>query len=265
MTARPRVDRSRQRPQGSATASTGPFTRISGPRAYEEVVDQLTFAVRAGVFQPGDRLPSISELAQALGVSKPTIGDAIRVLSEAGVLGVQRGATGGVTVLTSNVPITLMRLARGGYDAALDELLEARRPVEMEIALLAGKRATNEDLARMSAAVEALAAARNDRDRDLWMHYDFMLHYAMGRAARSEMLAYYQHQLLERLAVTLYDYFRNREDPDAVLVAHRATYEAIASRSARRIRSAMDKHLTILERAVADGEIASPDVTSGGA
>src|SRR5258708_33664075 len=75
-----------------------PFHPISGPKASAEVVDQITHAISSGRFQPGSRLPNIDDLARLMNVSRPTVGDALRILAKAGVIETRRGNTGGVLV-----------------------------------------------------------------------------------------------------------------------------------------------------------------------
>lgn len=186
-------------------------------------------------------------LATALHVSKPTVGIAIKTLSDAGVVRADRGAMGGITVVTADIPVTLMRLSAGWREPALRELLEARRPVEMQIALLAGERATVEDLATLRAGVEELARSAPSGDRMTILRADHLFHYALGRAARSEMLAYYQHQILEYLAKALDDYEDQYQDIESVIVTHEETLQAIESRDPDMICVAMENHLRGLE------------------
>jgi len=185
------------------------------------------------------------------GTSKPTVGGAVKALADEGVLRAQRGAYGGLIVVGDNIPVALMARASGWREAIITELLEARRPVEMELALLAGQRATEDDLDIMRSAVDQLKQARHERDRVRWLHLDHLFHYSLGRAARSEMLAYYQHQILEQLAVHLRDYYEQHEDPDWVLETHFETLSAVESRDSERIRLAMGRHLMGLEKVAA--------------
>jgi DNA-binding FadR family transcriptional regulator len=227
-----------------------PFHEITGSRAFEEVIDQITFAIRSGRYRAGERLPTMANLATALHVSKPTVGIAIKTLSDAGVVRADRGAMGGITVVTSDIPVTLMRLSAGWRHPALRELLEARRPVEMQIALLAGERATAEDLETLREGVAELARSAPGGDRMSILRADHLFHYALGRAARSEMLAYYQHQVLEYLAQALDDYEDQYQDIRSVIETHEQTLAAIESREPERIRQAMEEHLRGLESSV---------------
>lgn len=234
-----------------------PFYHVKTARAHEEVVDQVTFAIRSGLLRVGDRLPTIDTLTKLTGVSKPVVTEAIKVLRDNGVLESKRGATGGVTVVNEDVPVTLIRIRAKWREAALAELIEARRPVEMELALLAGKRATQEDLDTMRDSVERLEqAVADDREPSMLRSLNHLFHYSFGRAAKSEMLAYYQHQILGRIEVLLHEYYINAEDPEMVIKTHWDTFEAIKSRDESEIRRSMDWHLANLEQLVDSPELA---------
>jgi GntR family transcriptional regulator, transcriptional repressor for pyruvate dehydrogenase complex len=225
------------------------FQPISDPRVHERVVDQITFAIRSGAFAVGERLPSVEQMARDMNVSKPTVGEAIRVLAGRGVVESRRGVNGGVTVTDDNIPITLLKLTDAPTETSLRELLEARRPVEMEIARRAAQRADGADIASMQHSIAKLVTHLGG-DGELRLHFDHFFHYAMGRAARSELLAYYQHQILQGITVLMHDYFITQEDPDVVVDLHRRTLEAIERGDLAHIDEVMDEHLAYLERAV---------------
>lgn len=236
-------------PAAGARSGAWIFRPMHDPRMHERVVDQITFAIRSGAFRVGDRLPSVEQMAQAMQVSKPTVGEAIRVLSDFGVVKSRRGVHGGVTVVSDNIPTTLLLLTKGPAKASLRELLEARRPVEMEIARLAAARALPTDLEAMEDSIARLLS----EPAESWtvrLHFDHFFHYAMGRAARSDLLAYYQHQILEGVTVLVQDYFAHDEDPAVVADLHRRTLEAVRGGITADVDRIMDEHLAYLERVV---------------
>jgi GntR family transcriptional regulator, transcriptional repressor for pyruvate dehydrogenase complex len=224
------------------------FRPIRGHRTQYEVIDQITFAIRAGVYAPGDRLPSLEELASRLGVSRSVVIEAVRSLSVAGVVSTQRGNGGGLTVMTSNIPVALLGLSTNKFER-LPDLLEARRAVELQLALLCAQRATADDFDAMELSVRRLAESR-EADHLEQRHWDHLFHYQMARAARSEVLAYMQHQILERLTVVLETYFTQYEDPQEVEALHRETLDSLRSGNPRRIEKAIDRHLAPLEQLV---------------
>jgi DNA-binding FadR family transcriptional regulator len=241
------------------------FRPVVDSRAHEHVVDQITFGIRSGLYEVGEKLPSVAGLAEQFQVSKPTIGEAIRVLSESGVVESKRGVMGGVTVIKDDIPTSLLGLVPQRRQTDVREILEARRAVELELARLACRRATEEDFARMSESIYKLEEHAGDAHH-IRLHYDHLFHYAMARAARSDLLAYYQHQILKQLVIVLPEYFFELEDPDTVIDLHRRTLDALRRRNERALDRVMDEHMAVIEQAVGiDGDAATAPSARAGA
>src|SRR5690348_2903053 len=224
------------------SSAQAPFRPIRGPKASAEVVDQLTAAIGSGRFLPGSRLPNIEQLARTMEVSRPTVGAALRVLARAGVIETRRGNSGGVVVTSSLIPPRLLRVSRRHAGHDLLSLVEARRAVEMELAVLACERATEADFAEMETSIEMLKrSVANPRE---WVQANNLFHYAVGRAARSPVLAEFQHEVIREMTVLLdgwnAEYYAG---PERVIGMHIATLEALRSRDLDRIREAMADHL----------------------
>jgi GntR family transcriptional regulator, transcriptional repressor for pyruvate dehydrogenase complex len=225
------------------------FQPVIDTRAHELVIDQITFGIRSGVFRVGERLPSISELARQFGVSKPTVGEAVRILVTNGVVSSKRGVTGGVTVSSDDLSTTLLGLVPERRMTDMREVLEARRAVEMEIAVLAGRRGNDGDYASMQESIDLLRAHADEQR--LRFHYDHLFHYAMARSAHSDLLAHYQHQTLKQMVVLWPEYFFEQEDPERVIDLHTRTLAALKGRKRQTILRVMDEHLSVVERAAA--------------
>jgi GntR family transcriptional regulator, transcriptional repressor for pyruvate dehydrogenase complex len=221
------------------------FRPIVGARAFAEVVDQLTFAIRSGYFSVGDRLPTMDELAREMGVSKPTVGEAIKVLADAKVLRVRRGATGGVDVISQIVPAKALRLSSQRRARRYTELVEARHAIELELAILACKRATEEDLAELESHVRVLKKAKGGSRE--WMRGHLLFHYALARAAHSDLLAYYHHQVLEEMTVFFGSFPPRYADREAGIRMHTETFQALQTRDAEQVTKAVINHLRDLE------------------
>ena len=74
-----------------------PFQAVATQRLYEQVAGQVTDLVARGEFKPGDRLPPERDLAKLLGVSRPTVREAMIALEIAGLVEVRVGAGAFVT------------------------------------------------------------------------------------------------------------------------------------------------------------------------
>jgi GntR family transcriptional repressor for pyruvate dehydrogenase complex len=214
---------------------------------HERVVEQITFAIRSGVYGVGDRLPSLEQMAAELQVSKPTVGEAIRLLAVNGIVRARRGVNGGVTVLDDLIPPGLMRLTCARAEVDLRQLVDARRPVETQLARLAARRADVAALHEIEAAVVRVETREGLGACEL-LQIDHAFHYAMARAARSELLASYQHQVLEGIAVAVHEVLASRDHRPLVADIHRRTFEAIRGGDLEAVDAVMDEHLGHLER-----------------
>ncbi|RZQ59737.1 FadR family transcriptional regulator [Amycolatopsis suaedae] len=74
------------------------FRPVRAGNAFEETVERLLQAVRLGVVGAGERLPAERELSERLGVSRVTLREALRALSDAGYVEARRGRYGGTFV-----------------------------------------------------------------------------------------------------------------------------------------------------------------------
>ncbi len=125
-------------PTGRTPASAALLRPVRHGNAFEETVERLLATIRLGVIGPGDSLPPERELALRLGVSRDTVREAIKSLSEAGYLVARRGRYGG-TFLADRLPqengdaISVSR-------ADIDDLLRLREILEVGGARMAAGR-----------------------------------------------------------------------------------------------------------------------------
>ena len=136
--------------------------------------------------KPGDRLPPERELAQAMGVSRSSLREALRALS---LLGVTEMRHGDGTYLTALDPDALMRpfgLVLALSDGQLQELFEARRVIEPGLAALAAERIDEPTLDALRACVRDAAEAVEDEEA--FLRIDLELHGLIARAASNSIL-----------------------------------------------------------------------------
>jgi GntR family transcriptional regulator, transcriptional repressor for pyruvate dehydrogenase complex len=225
--------------------SEHPFRPIMASKASLEVADQLTYAIASGWYQAGDRLPIIPDIAKAMNVSPPVIGEAIRLLSDAGVVEVRRGQQGGITVLSGDIPPEVIKLSRPRLASSLRAIVEARRPVEIAIVRLAAARATDAHFEELERTNARLVLARgNPRP---WTEAHNAFHYTMGRAAGNEVLAHFQHELLEEIALLLDNFAERFMEPDRTIREHRDTLDALRTRDPDVAEKVMHQHLLEFE------------------
>jgi GntR family transcriptional regulator, transcriptional repressor for pyruvate dehydrogenase complex len=152
------------------------------PNLAADAAAALTRSIRDGSLAPGDRLPSETELARQLGVSRPVVREAIAYLKADGIVASRRGL--GLFVNRQDT----LRLHRAEIDASeqsILEFLEFRLGLETEASRLAALRRTPADIQRMEAALDALREA--DEAGANSAAHDLSFHLAVADAAHSPL------------------------------------------------------------------------------
>lgn len=212
---------------------------------YEQIAERIVELIVSAALHPGDKLPGERELAEQLGVSRPVIRDATRILSVRGLVEVRPGSGTYIQELDprqATAPIELYLRLRRAHNT-FNQIYEIRHTLEVEIAGLAAERATEEDLAALEAAIDGMAA--NSEDSQLFTHYDLAFHSALGNATHNDLynvlLTPITDLLLDyRLAAFYYD---PEETIHTGLTGHREILDAVRSRDPRGARQAMLHHL----------------------
>lgn len=142
------------------------FRPVRESNAFEATVERLAQAMKLGVVPAGGKLPPERELADLLGVSRTTLREALRALSDAGFVTVRRGRGGGTFVIyragsTPGVGSAVTR--RRPLGDRLTQILDFRRVLEPGAAALAASRTLSAaDRDYLSACLDECDAAPLD-------------------------------------------------------------------------------------------------------
>ena len=228
------------------------FTPVQTRRTFEEAADQIAEKVRAGELRTGDRLPGERSLAAQMEISRPTLREAVKVLVDAGVLEVRRGPGGGMYVATDVVPTDLVRHSALLRLAEIAAVLEARRMLEPQVALLAAERATAEDFEAMERSIAAMrrivAGGWHQRHEDRFLQLDVQFHLALARAAGNPTVETLMRMLFRQLEIARDMAMHVPLIPEWTIGIHERTLAALRSGEPEEVEAVMDEHLGQLER-----------------
>lgn len=223
-------------------------------KTYEEVADYLKEQIMNGVYKPGDRLPSLREFSELLGVGQSTMREAISALKTMGLLNIRHGEGTFVTrfnpedVLTGFEPLQMVTRED------ILSLLEARKIIETGIARLASERRSEEDLERMRAALDEMEAAA--ANGELGVQADWRFHYAIARSCHNAVLETLMQSISTMMRRTLKasheKVFQTKGNPERLLEEHRDIYDAIVNRNSKKAEEAMLYHLLGVEKKMFD-------------
>jgi GntR family transcriptional regulator, transcriptional repressor for pyruvate dehydrogenase complex len=208
------------------------------------VAEQLLAAIRE--LPPGTRVPSERELTKELGVGRSTVREALNGIAMLGIVEIRHGQ--GVFVTGEAPPdgepsAIAAALERG----VTNEFIEARLIVEVEVARLAARRRTDDDLVRLEAAlVEQEARLRGDVDALVHVaaHFNVLLADAAHNEVLSAMIQSFVALMVERgPRVYQLEGFGEWD-----LQEHRGLYTAVLDRDPERAAKLMREHIEELAR-----------------
>jgi GntR family transcriptional regulator, transcriptional repressor for pyruvate dehydrogenase complex len=209
--------------------------------AAELVVAQVRGLIERGEVRSGDRLPPERELAQQLGVSRPSVRSGLKSLAAMGVVQIRQGAgtfiTGGPPVLGSE-PLQFLA-ALHGFSRA--QMFEARLVLEVAVAGLAAERAAPDTLMVISDETTGMFASLDQPGP--FLDHDIRFHQAVAAASGNPILG----SVVEMVAKIFYEFRQARihaaKDLKLAAEEHRAIYQAIRAGDPERARTAMGDHL----------------------
>lgn len=223
-----------------------PIESIDSRRLYRQIADQLYQLIESGEYRPGDRLPAERALAQQLKVSRPSVREALIALEVEGVVEIRGGA--GVFVVDRAKPATSS--AEAVMIPGPFEVLMARDLLEPEIASLAAKHASADQVKALASAFGEMACcsasdpARVEYDRE----FHFLLGEASGNSAMALMLRTLWGPRTDPLYIKLEDHFHTENIWQNAILEHREILEAIRAHDPKAAKDAMRKHIRRAEK-----------------
>lgn len=221
--------------------------RARTPRVTEGAIDKIRERIVSGAWGPGDRLPKESELAAELGLSRNSLREAVRALSQLRVLEVRQGDGTYVSSLEPGLLLEstgfISHLLLGDTEL---ELYEVRRILEAAAASLAAGRI---DAPERDELTQSLDRMRDARTVEELVEADVAFHAVIARAAGNAVLASLLASLATRtMRARLWHGRQAAGALDETRDEHRRIFEAIMAGDPELARAAATAHIASSER-----------------
>lgn len=227
---------------------------VAGRDTSERIALEIRRYLAHKGLEPGDRLGTEHELALEFGVSRPTLREALRLLSSLHLIRASRGPGGGIFVAStpnesmsrsvSESVATLLETQR----LAMSELMEARIHLEIPLAGLAAANATTETVLKLDAAI--VDAEGYPPTSDVFRAADACFHRTIATAAGNELLRAFTSWTFDVLQPSLIEAVGDALDGSLILRQHREILRAIRQRQPAAAERAMRRHLEYLQQRV---------------
>ena len=211
-------------------------------RLYQQVADEIRGLIRTGQFPPQSRLPAERDLAQQLGVSRPSLREALIALEIDGSVEIRMGS--GVYVCAPAEPAAAP--GDGGvFGESPSELMTARVAIEGAVATMACARMTSEALDEITQALDRMRVAIEAGRSPLGD--DRAFHLAIAARAGNSVLARIVGDLFDErhslISTRISDRFENSATWVAALAEHEAILAALEAADPLQAEAAMRIHI----------------------
>jgi GntR family transcriptional repressor for pyruvate dehydrogenase complex len=158
------------------------------PTVADLVIEKIKNLVISGQIKKGDKFPNQNLLAEQLGVSRPSLREAMNRLS---LLGVIEQTPGVGTLLISTNPELWVEFPEIPleYDKeAIDELIEARLLIETQIIKLAANKITDKELSILSEMLEKMKLLISSQNIEQYLREDVLFHYLLAQSTQNRYI-----------------------------------------------------------------------------
>ena len=220
-----------------------PLQTVEPKRLYRQIADQLRALIAQGEFGVGARLPAERDLSKQLGVSRPSVREALIALEVEGWVEVRTGS--GVYVLDRSHRAPAPVAANEATEWGPLELIRARRVVEGETAALAAVLRKRKDIDAMTRAIEVMRdlSDRNVMPLDGDRAFHIAIVEACGNVVLSETVQGFWDSRKGPIFTRLGGYFETVKSWRSAIVEHETIRDAIVARDADAARAAMHTHM----------------------
>jgi len=233
-----------------------PFEPVQPEKISHTVVRQIEQLILRGILKPGERLPSERELSERLGVSRPSLREALADLQDSGLLTSRAGAGVFVgDVLGSAFSDTLVRLF-ANHDEAVFDYIAFRRDMEGLAAERAATHGTDTDLQVIDTIFKKMERAHSKRNPSEEAGLDADFHLSIIEASHNVIMLHMMRSMYQLLREGVFYnrqiMFKQRTTRDQLLDQHRQINDALQARNAPAARHAVELHLGFVEKALFD-------------
>jgi GntR family transcriptional repressor for pyruvate dehydrogenase complex len=242
-----------------------PFEPVTLEKLSTGVVRQIEGLILRGILRPGERLPSERELSERMGVSRPSLRDALGDLQDRGLLISKAGAGVFVAdVLGSAFSPALVTLF-SAHDEAVFDYISFRRDMESLAAERAARLGTDTDLQIIDAVFRKMEVAQAKRNATVEARLDAEFHLAIIEASHNIVMLHMMRSMYDLLREGVFYnrsvMFKQRTTRDTLLNQHRAINSALQARNPVAARDAVTAHLDYVQTALSEQKKADRNET----
>ena len=217
----------------------------------DSVIEEIRRMINDGELKVGDKLPNQNEFSAQLGISRISLREALHTLE---LLGVIEQRPGYGTAIKAMVPVLFsdnLAPPMMSDERATVELIEARKFIEVGVAELAARNASEEQIRELADITGKMKQALKERKEDEYTSLDVQFHFLIAKASGNQVMNYFLTNIREYLEQFIQETFSVL--PGLLkrsLKFHVNIYLAIKDRDSKKAVDHMKRHMEDIQRAL---------------
>lgn len=224
------------------------FHSIKHTKISEEIANQIKHLIVDGKLKPGDRLPPEREMIKQLGVSRPSLREALNSLVTMGFLEVRQAKRTFVKSVTSKLIDDPLALLIKADEQKIFDLIEVRKAIETWAAYHAAQKASEGDIQQLAIIIGEMEKAFEEGRS--WEKEDADFHLAIAKATHNTIHMHIMSGIYDLLRESMSKIFTDREKVKKLMTHHQQIFNAIKNRSPEKARQKTLDHLNFVESEV---------------
>ena len=224
------------------------YKPIKPVRVSDEIVNQIKGLISQGRLKPGDRLPPERELVELLGVSRPSLREALNSLTTMGFLEVKQAKRTFVKSMASPTIQDPLSLLIKADTRKIFDLIEVRKALETWTAYHAAERATEEDISQLDTILQKMKGAL--KKGESWEKQDADFHLALAQATHNTIQIHIMSTIHDLLKESTAKVFTDFKKVQKLLDQHGHIFSAIKEHTPDIARERALEHLDYVESEV---------------
>ncbi len=223
--------------------------------ATDLVIKHIKTLLMEKKLKPGDRLPSEYELSEAMGVSRGSIREAMKILKAVGVVEIRQGDGTYITHPSTKSYFDPLFFELLLTDASVREFMELREIIESGVLRLVIANADSEDLQRLVAVhqkMEKAVATRKSTFQEL-TQLDIEFHLTLGQLTHNVLLEKIYRFILDFFAPTIEKTYHREKSGTNALRLHRNILNALLERDTEKAQIALRESIHEWQRLFKEG------------
>jgi GntR family transcriptional repressor for pyruvate dehydrogenase complex len=221
------------------------YRPIALKKAADLVFEQIRDLIFRGQLKPGDQLPPEREMAESMGVSRPIIREAIGKLVHLGLVESHQGQGTFVRTPSDDQSRNPLSFIIDGETVVVRNLLEVRLGLECQAAVLAARRATEEDIELLEKSVQMMrdqiSAGAIGHQEDVFFH--MRIAYATKNPVWVQLMKHFYDLFRTNVRENLEHLYVHPQNKDVVNSHHEKILESIKNRDTKAAFDSMYRHI----------------------